>query len=52
MNTYEVVLVTVNTVVLAGMPLAHKLANTYLGKYVEEKAKNLATKEDFGELLR
>jgi len=52
MNRYEMILVTVNTLVLIAAPFAYKMATAYFGKYMEEKARNLATKEDFQELLK
>ncbi len=45
-----------NTIVLLSVPFMYKAlrlsGEKYFGKYLEEKGKNLATKEDFGDLLK
>jgi hypothetical protein len=46
----DVVIVILNLLVLAGMAALTLFGKSYLPKYVSEKAKNLATKEDIADI--
>ena len=46
----DVVIVILNLLVLAGMAVLTLIGKNYFPKYVSEKAKNLATKEDIADI--
>lgn len=48
----DIVIVILNLLILAGISVATMIWKNYFAKYVSEKAKNLATKEDITDITR